>query len=91
MDGGRERAALSGRRVAGDAAGARRATLIVTTSAAAAAELVVVEARGVSLKQGDVLDDAKPIKLEDGQLLTLVAESGSILTLRGPYDQTPAA
>jgi hypothetical protein len=65
------------------------AALIVATSAVAAAELVVVEARGVSLKQGDVLDDAKPIKLEDGQQVTLVAESGSILTLRGPYDQAP--
>ena len=67
------------------------ALIIGTASAAMAAELVVVEARGVGLKQGDVLDDAKPIKLEDGQLLTLVAENGSILTLRGPYDQAPAA
>ena len=30
-------------------------------SAAMAAELVVVEARGVGLKQGEVIDDAKPI------------------------------
>jgi hypothetical protein len=67
------------------------AVLIVAASAATAAELVVVEARGVNLTQGDVLDDAKPIKLEDGQLVTLVAENGSILTLRGPYDQAPAA
>jgi hypothetical protein len=67
------------------------ALIIGAASAAMAAELVVVEARGVGLKQGDVLDDAKPIKLEDGQLLTLVAENGSILTLRGPYDQAPAA
>ena len=66
------------------------AVLIVAASAATAAELVVVEARGVNLKQGDVLDDAKSIKLEDGQLVTLVAENGSILTLRGPYDQAPA-
>lgn len=67
------------------------ALIVGTASAAMAAELVVVEARGVSLKQGDVVDDAKPIKLEDGQLVTLVAENGSILTLRGPYDQAPAA
>jgi hypothetical protein len=59
-------------------------------SAALAAELVVVEARGLSLKQGEVIDDAKPIMLKDGQLLTLVAENGTILTLRGPYDQAPA-
>ena len=66
------------------------AVLNLAPSAATAAELVVAEARGVSLKQGDVLDDAKPIKLKDGQLVTLVAENGSILTLRGPYDQAPA-
>ncbi len=67
------------------------ALIVGTVSAAMAAELVVVEARGVGLKQGDVIDDAKPITLKDGQLVTLVSENGSILTLRGPYDQTPAA
>jgi hypothetical protein len=67
------------------------ATLLLgPVSVAAAAELVVVEARGVSLKQGDVIDDAAPLALKDGQLVTLVAENGSILTLRGPYDQAPA-
>src|SRR5262249_48241921 len=61
-----------------------------TASVAMAAELVVVEVRGgVGLKQGDVVDDARPIKLEDGQMLTLVAEDGTILNLRGPYDQKP--
>src|SRR5260370_32559954 len=67
------------------------ALILGTASAAVAAEVVVVEARGVSLKQGDVIDDATPLKLEDGQMVTLVAENGSILTLRGPYDQTPSA
>lgn len=67
------------------------ALIMGTASAALAAELVVVEARGVGLKQGEVIDDAKPLTLTDGQLVTLVAENGSILTLRGPYDQAPAA
>jgi hypothetical protein len=67
------------------------ALAVGTASAAMATELVVVEARGVGLKQGDVIDDAKPLTLKDGQLVTLVAENGSILTLRGPYDQAPAA
>lgn len=67
------------------------ALIFGTASAAMAAELVVVEARGVGLKQGDVIDDAKPLTLKDGQLVTLVAENGSILTLRGPYDQAPSA
>src|SRR5579859_3373094 len=67
------------------------ALILGTASAAAAAELVVVEVRGgVSLKQGDTVDDAKPIKLEDGQMLTLVADDGSILTLRGPSNDPPS-
>ena len=66
------------------------ALILGTATAAVAAELVVVEVRGgVSLKQGDTVDDAQPIKLQDGQMVTLVAEDGSILTLRGPYDQAP--
>jgi hypothetical protein len=66
------------------------ALLLGTTSAATASELIVVEVRGgIGLKQGDVVDDAQPIKLQDGQMVTLVAENGSILTLRGPYDQAP--
>jgi len=68
------------------------ALILGTASAAVAAELAVVEARGItSLKPGDVVDDGQPIKLLDGQMLTLVAEDGSILTLRGPYDQAPKA
>jgi|SRR5579872_4340186 len=67
------------------------ALILGTVTAATAADLVVVEARGItSLKQGDTVSDTQPIKLEDGQMVTLVAEDGSILTLRGPYDQTPA-
>jgi len=66
------------------------ALILGTASAAVAAEVVVVEARGVSLKQGDVIDDGTPLKLEDGQMVTLVADDGSILTLRGPYDQAPS-
>jgi hypothetical protein len=67
------------------------ALILGTATAAMAAELVVVEVRGgVSLKQGDTVDDAKPIKLEDGQMVTLVADDGSILTLRGPYNEPPS-
>ena len=66
------------------------ALILGTASAATAAELAVVEVRGTTaLKAGDVVDDGQPIKLLDGQMVTLVAEDGSILTIRGPYDQTP--
>src|SRR5690349_10750371 len=66
------------------------ALILGTAFAATAAEFAVVEVRGTtSLKAGDVVDDGQPIKLLDGQMVTLVAEDGSILTIRGPYDQTP--
>lgn len=79
------------RAIRGIQALASAALISVAASAAVAAELVVVEARGVSLKQGDVIDDGQPISLKDGQQVTLIAASGNILTLRGPYDKAPAS
>jgi len=57
--------------------------------AAAAADLVVVEATGVALKPGETVDGTKPLKLEQGQRVTLVSSTGKTLKLRGPYDQAP--
>ncbi len=77
--------------------GARRdmaisaALLAVTIGGASAAELVVVEARNIDLKEGQTLDDAKPLVLKEGQQVTLIGANGNILKLRGPYDQAPAA
>jgi hypothetical protein len=56
-----------------------------------AAELVVVEARGISLKPGQVLDDTQKLTLQKGDEITLVNESGAVLKLRGPYDAAPSA
>lgn len=64
-------------------------TASLAASAAMAAELVVVEARNVDLKQGETVDDSKPLALKEGQQVTLIAEDGTILTLRGPYDRAP--
>lgn len=61
----------------------------LAASAATAAELVVVEARNVDLKQGETVDDSKPLTLKEGQQVTLIADDGTILTLRGPYDRAP--
>lgn len=59
--------------------------------AAQAGELVVVEARGVSLRPGQVIDDGQPLVLREGQRVTLIAANGNTLKLRGPYDRAPDA
>jgi hypothetical protein len=56
-----------------------------------AANLVVVEARGIALKPGAVLDAGKVLVLKQGQHLTLISETGSTLRLDGPYDKSPAS
>jgi hypothetical protein len=58
---------------------------------AQASEVVVVEARGIALKAGQVLDDSQPLVLQEGQRVTLIAANGNTLKLRGPYDQAPGA
>jgi hypothetical protein len=59
-------------------------------TAAGAAQLVVVEARGVDLKPGTVVDPAKPLVLKQGQHVTLISDSGATLNLDGPYNEPPA-
>jgi hypothetical protein len=63
----------------------------IPAGAAKAKDLVVVEARGVALKAGQVIDDTKPLVLEDGQRVTLIADNGATLKLRGPYNQLPTS
>ena len=53
--------------------------------------LVVVEARGIALKPGTMLDSTKALVLKQGQHVTLVTDTGSTLKLDGPYDKPPAA
>ena len=43
---------------------------------ASAAELVVVEARGITLKAGQTVDDGQKLTLQPGDELTLVDERG---------------
>ncbi len=59
-------------------------------SRAHAVDLVVIEARGVPFKNGETIDGSKPIKLEAGQKLSLIAQNGSTIRLRGPFDGPPA-
>jgi hypothetical protein len=65
------------------------ATLLA--SPAWAAEVVVVEARGLSLKPGQVIDDGQRLTLQRGDEVTLVGEDGAIIKLRGPYDAPPSS
>ncbi len=57
---------------------------------AVAADLVVVEARGIDLKPGAIVDGLKPLALRDDQVVTLIGPDGKIIKLRGPSDAAPA-
>jgi hypothetical protein len=65
--------------------------LSLMAGAAQAAQYVVVEARGVNLKVGDIVDPTKPLVLKQGQHLTLVSDSGQTIKLDGPYEKAPIA
>jgi len=67
------------------------ALLIGYCTAAAAADLVVIDARGVSLRAGQTVDSAKPLDLKQGQHVTLVSATGVTLKLDGPYNKAPDA
>jgi len=61
----------------------------LAATSAAAENLVVVEARGIALKPGAMVDSAKPLVLKPGQHVTLISNSGATLNLDGPYDKPP--
>jgi hypothetical protein len=65
--------------------------LLAGAAPALAANLVVVEARGIGLKPGAMVDDAKPLNLLEGQHVTLIAANGATIKIDGPFDRTPAA
>ena len=58
---------------------------------ASAAELVVVEARGITLQPGQTIDDHQKLALQPGDELTLVDERGSVIRVRGPFEGAPAS
>jgi hypothetical protein len=62
---------------------------VLACGAANAAQLVVVEARGIALKPGTVIDSTKALVLKQGQHVTLISDSGASLSLDGPYDKPP--
>jgi hypothetical protein len=64
---------------------------VLIAAQASAAELVVVEARGLTLKAGQTVDDRQKLTLQAGDELTLVDERGSVIKVRGPFDGLPAS
>jgi len=67
------------------------AILSLTVSPALAGQLIVVEARGISLAPGSSVDDSKPLDLKQGQHVTLISQSGVTISLDGPYNKPPSA
>jgi hypothetical protein len=51
-----------------------------------AQSMVVVEARGIDLKVGSRLDEARQVKLPAGGKLVVVRTDGVVISLRGPHD-----
>ncbi|MGH7074172.1 MAG: hypothetical protein ACREFD_08230 [Stellaceae bacterium] len=66
------------------------AAVLVSPAVAGAATLVVVSARGIDLTPGAQVDSARPLPLKDGQMVTLIAPTGTIIKLRGPRGGLPA-
>lgn len=70
-------------------AGASFALIALGAGSAAATDLVVVEAHGVKLAAGASVDGSKPLSLQEGQDVTLLASTGQIVKLQGPSNATP--
>ena len=60
-------------------------------TAAQAAQYIVVEARGIGMAVGSVVDPTKPLVLKQGQHLTLISDSGQTIKLDGPFEKAPVA
>jgi hypothetical protein len=63
--------------------------LVLAAGPVGAAELVVIEAIGVDLKSGAVVDGAKRLDLPSGARLKLISPSGTVIALKGPYAEAP--
>jgi hypothetical protein len=73
------------------AAGLAAAVLLSPVVPARAEQLVIVEARGIALHPGDMVEASKPLLLKEGQHVTFIAVNGATFKLDGPYDKPPTA
>lgn len=55
-----------------------------------AMELVIVESTAAELKEGQIIDGSKPLRLSAGSRVTAITEAGEVIALRGPYWGIPA-
>ena len=64
--------------------------MAIALPAAAKVDMVVMEARGVKLQQGQVIDGSTNLTLTEGQQVSLMTQDGRVVKLRGPSDKPPA-
>jgi hypothetical protein len=61
--------------------------LLAAAAGAQASQLVVVsDSQAVGFARGALIEEGTPVKIPDGQKLSLIDESGRGLTLRGPFE-----
>ena len=65
-------------------------SMLLATGAMAKVDMVVVDARGVKLSPGQVIDGSVGLTLTDGQQVSLMLGDGRMIKLRGPSDKPPA-
>lgn len=65
------------------------ALVLARESRAEELALVVFESQGGPMAPGDVVKGDSPLTLDAGQILTLIAEDGSVITLTGPFSGPP--
>ena len=63
--------------------------LTLAISPAFAGDLIVFQAKGLTLQPGQSIDGSKSLHLTAGQAVTLIAENGRVFQLKGPFDQAP--
>lgn len=63
--------------------------LTLAASSAAASTLIVISARGGTLKPGQKIDSSRPISLKAGEQVTLIGPDGKTITLRGQFNGLP--
>lgn len=61
----------------------------IAAADAMAGEMVVLKSTSATLKEGSVIDGARPLKLAAGVSVTLIGANGSVVRLTGPYNDTP--
>jgi len=65
------------------------ALLTGACATAKAADLVVIEARRIALRPGQIVDSTRPLVLKEGQHVTLISPTGATIKLDGPYEKAP--